>query len=110
MPATVVISAARLVTYGKRCQDRVQYLSQLPKLGTLWLMRTKVTDGAADYLGKMKSLGRLGLDDTQITDATLQRLEGLPNLRTIGIRRTKVTDAGVKGFQAALPKVKVVTK
>jgi len=56
-----------------------------------------------EYLKDLPKIQTLSLDGTDITDAGLEHLEGLTLLQTLSLIGTKVTDAGVKRLQKALP-------
>jgi hypothetical protein len=107
------------------------HLRQLPKLRTLFLDGTAVTDrglhqlslltrmkwlGVGDthvtdeglvYLRSMSGLERLDLDGTNITDVGLVHLYGLNNLVWLNLERTRVSEDGLAKLRRALPNTQI---
>ena len=73
----------------------LRHLRALPKLETLDLSLTGVTDDDLKYLQDLKSLRRLELHSTDISDAGLAHLRRLKKLELLRLGSTKVTDAGL---------------
>lgn len=82
-------------------------LAAFPKLTSLKVRDSKVTDAGLVHLKKLPQLTELSLEVTAITDAGLAHLKELTRLETLNLKGTKVTDAGVQDFQKAMPKTKV---
>jgi hypothetical protein len=70
-------------------------LKKLPKLTTLSLPRTEVTDGGLKELGQLAQLTSLTLDGAPITDAGLPELARLKALKSLSLLDTKLTDKAV---------------
>ena len=70
-------------------------MAALPKLQTLSLSFTGVTDEGAGAVAEWRTLCVLSLAKTAITDAALPHLARLP-LRVLHLHNTAVTDAGVE--------------
>ena len=71
------------------------------------------TTAGDDDLALLKKLPRLRtvvLTSSPVTDAGLGHLHGLTTLETIDLRFTGVTDAGVADLQRALPRAKILSK
>src|SRR5262245_18230306 len=91
----------------KEVGDFARWLQAYPRLATLRFKSTKITDAGLEHLKDLPQLRRLWLESAAITDAGLEHLKALTQLQELHLKGTKVTDAGEKGFQEALPKVKV---
>tara|TARA_R110000868_G_C10973102_1_gene771222 strand:- start:32958 stop:33839 length:882 start_codon:yes stop_codon:yes gene_type:complete len=85
----------------------VEDLLRLPRLNTLILDGTTITDGGTPLLRKMTSLGMLSLNSTYITDRGLKDLETLRGLYRLDLNDTKVSEEGVKNFQRSQPKCNI---
>jgi len=70
-------------------------LELFPRLKSLLLSFSGVTDSDLAQVSKSKSLEYVGLNDTPITDAGLAHLAGLTNLEFLDLGQTRVTDAGL---------------
>ena len=112
-------------------------LTLFPKLRSLGLNETKVTDGGLEVLEEFSELDRLGLrgmgltdrgmehvgdcarlrhvknlmlldvSDTQVSDAGILKLATLENLQTLFVRGSRVTAAGAEALKKDLPGVRV---
>ncbi len=81
----------------------VKYNSQSPP----W-REVKITDAnALSYLKGLPKLRTLNLFATGITDAALPHIGGLPQLNTLVLIGTNVSDEGVQKLQRALPNCKI---
>ena len=67
-------------------------LKVLPKLESLDLTRSAITDEGLAYLDKLKTLKMLGLAGTGITDQGVIRLRQQSDLQELDLAETKVTD------------------
>lgn len=74
-------------------------LLALPKLESVALDGTKITDAALEILGKSKSLTHLVLDGTQISDDGLAQLDGMKTLESLSICKTRITGRGFVHFK-----------
>lgn len=70
-------------------------LRELPKLRTVQLAETKITDGALALLAPLTRLELLGLRDTTVTDAGMEHVGKLHALTGLNLSGTKVTDSGL---------------
>lgn len=66
-------------------------LKKLPKLTSLYLTNSGVTDDGLKELGQLSQLTSLALDDTPITDAGLSELVRLKGLTSLRVKNTKIT-------------------
>jgi hypothetical protein len=82
-------------------------LEALPKLDTLDLSGTHVSDAGLASLERQIQLTFLNLDQTKITDASLEHLKGLSNLQELSLVNTRVTDAGL-AYLEKLTKLQVL--
>jgi hypothetical protein len=73
-------------------------LARISALHHLDLARTQITDAGIAPLLDLKSLATLKLSETEITDAGLRKLQDLPDLRAITLDETQVTAEGVARF------------
>ncbi len=84
------------------CNDNgLAQISELPRIRTLSLGNSQVTDAGLAYLEGLTQLNDLYLDRTQITDAGLPRLQNFTQLRHLNLGGTHVTDsalAHLEGF------------
>ena len=85
--------------------DDLRLLSNLPRLRTLHLHRTGISDAGVEHLEGLKHLTTLTLGDTRITNAGLKAVTKLEQLQFIGLHGTLVDDTGVKHLKA-LPHLK----
>jgi uncharacterized membrane protein len=77
----------------------------IPKMVSMDLSATSVTDDSIALLASAKDLRMVRLSETGITDASMDTLSKLPNLESVNLYGTAVTDAGVKKL-TALPNLK----
>ena len=78
-------------------------LLHLPKLLSLDLAQTHITDQALTKVAKIKTLRTLILKDTIVSDACIPDLIQLPNLHDLDVSRTQISAGGLAQLQAALP-------
>jgi hypothetical protein len=81
--------------------DDLAPLARLPRLNSLVLFRTPVTDAGLAHLAKIGGLESLDLHGTKITDAGLVHLEHLTRLKHLDLSGTQVTDAGTPAARGA---------
>jgi hypothetical protein len=91
----------------KEVGDFTRWLQAYPRLATLQLKSTKITDAGLAHLKDLPRLRRLWVESAAITDSGLEHLKALTQLQEVHLKGTKVTDAGVEAFQKAQPKVKI---
>jgi hypothetical protein len=85
------------------------YVAKLPKLETLVLSNTPVTDAGLSYLARCSSLKEVRLAMTGVSDAGLLNLASLKSLTQVVLdKKTKVTPQGIQRFEKLLPGCKVV--
>jgi hypothetical protein len=70
-------------------------LKKLPKMTSLSLGRSEVTDAGAKELGQLTQLTYLSLDGSPITDAALTDLARLKALKNLSLMDTKITEKAV---------------
>ena len=70
-----------------------------PRLVTLNLARTEITDAGIDQIKPFKQIRRLHLENTQITDAGLAHLSELTNLEYLNLFGTNVTVSGLQSLK-----------
>lgn len=85
-------------------------LSQLPRLVSLDLRQTKVTDAGLESLSGLTKLQSLNLYGTEVTDAGLKHLAKIKSLKNVYLWQSKATEAGVKQLVAAIPGLKATLK
>ncbi|NQU21740.1 MAG: hypothetical protein HQ567_10690 [Candidatus Nealsonbacteria bacterium] len=83
------------------------HLGSLPSLQELMLESTAITDDGLSHLAKLTSLRSLSVEYTQVTDAGLAHLQTLDNLKELSLTGTDVSQAAVAKLQQALPHVKI---
>lgn len=71
-------------------------LRRLPRLRTLSVDATTITDSACKELALIASLEELSLAYTQVTDEGLACLQKMPHLKKLTLGRTRVTDHGCR--------------
>jgi hypothetical protein len=86
--------------------DDLALLAGMPRLRTLLLMRSGVTDAGLAHVGKLTRLETLDLHDTAITDAGLAQLGSLGQLKNLWLANTPTTEPGREALQKALPHLK----
>jgi uncharacterized protein (TIGR03067 family) len=79
-------------------------LEQLPRLRTLILDCTQITDKGLAHLTSLTRLTELSLKATRVTDAGLKHLERLTSLKKVNLRLTAVSQRGVVALRKALPR------
>ncbi|WP_020472736.1 serine/threonine-protein kinase [Zavarzinella formosa] len=85
----------------------VKFLVGLPKLRSLYLIDSQITDVVVRDLAVSKSITNFSLSGSPVTDECLPALRDMTSLRNLGLLRTKVTAAGIAKFKAARPDVNV---
>jgi hypothetical protein len=84
-------------------------LRSFPKLRSLDLAQTRITDRGLRDLATLSSLEHLDLSgDPGVTDAGLDHLAALPRLQMLVLTGTRVTERGVQKLRAARPGLEVV--
>ena len=76
--------------------DRLDFIKELPNLGSLQLSHTKVSDAALTNLDRATGLWALLLDGTAVRDPGSVNLKGLRMLEQLDLSRTQITDAGLE--------------
>ncbi len=98
--ATLKTNAAGEVIHvdlcGKQNVDAALALvKRLPRLETLWLTETDVSDAGLAQLAGMTQLRSLSVGSPHVTDAGVAHLTELPNLRSLELYYAQITDAGM---------------
>jgi len=83
--------------------EGLQLLANLTQLQHLSLANTQITDAGLQHLKGMTQLEWLNLDSTRVSDAGLEQIKDLPTLRRLVLTHTGVTDEGVQRLREALP-------
>lgn len=86
------------VVFGGRSgiRDGLKQLKELPKLRSLRLGSSQVTDSDLQLLAELRmTLWSLDLHNTSVTDTGLEHLEGLTMLRSLRLQETEISDAGL---------------
>jgi hypothetical protein len=97
-----------LVLRGSGITDSaVAHLKRAKNLESLMLDRTNVTDAGLPFMRDLANLRDLDLSQTAVTDAGLPYLRGLTSLRSLDLSRTAVTDVGIAETKASSPQVSV---
>lgn len=86
----------------------LQALSRAPNLRTLALSRTDVTDAGLAAVSKLPELRILLLYRTKVTEAGIEHLKKLSKLKTLELKHTGIGKEGAELLQEALPKCKVI--
>jgi hypothetical protein len=89
----VLVLDLRTCDIAARDLDSVIYL---PKLSTLDLSKTPITDEGVRRIASCSQLRALDLGETAVTDEALRWIEGLTSLEHLSLQDTPVTDAGVR--------------
>lgn len=82
-------------------------LAAMPRLTSVHLERTAITDAATPQLAALQNLEYINLFGTKVTDAGLEPLKGLPKLKRLYLWQTGVTAAGAQALAAALPALSI---
>lgn len=88
--------------------DDLASLKTLPKLRSLNLEDTLITDVGADVLANQPSLVWIELTGTDITNASLPMFARMPTLGYLDLSNTKVTPGASTAFAAAHPSMSVI--
>jgi len=77
-------------------QQLDEHFKALPRLETLGIGGTNVTDAGLKHLAGLSQVKRLSIWGTSITDSGLEYIQGLTQLESLVIRETAITDAGLR--------------
>jgi hypothetical protein len=72
------------------------HLRHSPKLNSIDLSRSLITDDAVRYLVQLPNLKYLDLSETKITDEGVKQLCSLTNLKSLELRSTEITDEALR--------------
>jgi hypothetical protein len=75
----------------------------LPRLESLDLGYSNVTDAGVERLRHLQNLGSMCLEGTDVTDASIPILSTMGCLKRLNVVNTKITKAGGLALAAALP-------
>ena len=87
----------------------VALLASATDLRMIRLSETGITDAAIDTLVKLQKLESVNFYGTKVTDEGVKKLSALPNLKRLYLWQTDVTPAAIEELQKALPEVEIVT-
>ncbi|WP_182865432.1 protein kinase domain-containing protein [Rhodopirellula sp. JC639] len=73
-----------------------------PKLQSLYLAKTKVTDAGLKHLRELRELVRVDLASCKVRDEGLVHLHALENLQAVGLSSTAVSPAGMETLSEVL--------
>ncbi len=76
--------------------DLKEIVQQHPKLKTLWLYNTRITDSGLPELRPLANLFWLNVGNTRVTDIGMKEIQEFQNLELLDIGNTSVTDAGLR--------------
>jgi Leucine-rich repeat (LRR) protein len=85
----------------------MEWVAQLPRLESLSLEYTPVTDTGFAKLAALTSLSELHLDHTEITDASVKGLTSLRNLKYVDVYHTSISEQGFNSLHKALPACRI---
>jgi hypothetical protein len=88
-------------------ESHVQALTAFPKLASLGLAGTALTDEGLKSIGRLKSLEVLVLTNTAVTDDGVLQLKPLAKLRVLDLKGTRVTAEAVAELKQALPNTEI---
>jgi hypothetical protein len=71
-------------------------LRSFPRLRTLNLSNTSITDAGMLEISELKDLRTLALGETRLDDAGLKQLRGMTTLKSLDLSNTRVTGAGLQ--------------
>ncbi|HJZ60099.1 MAG TPA: hypothetical protein VKE74_34475 [Gemmataceae bacterium] len=89
----------------KLVEKELVHLKAFPKLQSLDLSFTPLTDAGMVHLKDLKTLRKLDLSNTVISDRGLGQIKGLIELRELNIGKTRATGPGVVGVIGGFPKL-----
>jgi Leucine-rich repeat (LRR) protein len=81
----------------------MEWVAQLPRVESLSLEYTPVSDAGFARLARIASLTELHLDHTEITDASVKSLTNLHNLKYVDVYHTSISEQGFNSLHKALP-------
>ena len=79
----------------RAADEHVARLRGLPRLKTLWLAETRVTDAGCKSLSSIGSLTSLDLHGTDVTDNGVSHFRRLPRLRRLYLNDCEITNEGL---------------
>lgn len=82
-------------------------LAGMPRLTSLHLERTGISDPGIAHLSGAQNLEYLNIFGTKVTDASLETLQGLANLKRLYAWQSGVTPEGAQTLAAALPALSI---
>jgi hypothetical protein len=83
------------------------FVARCTDLRSIFVNNADVGDRFAAVLAKLPRLYTVDLEGTRLTDAGLERLSACQTLRQVNVTETYATLAGVAKFQAALPEAEI---
>jgi uncharacterized membrane protein len=89
--------------------ESVALLAPATELRMIRLSETGITDASIDTLVKLKNLESVNFYGTKVTDEGVKKLSALPNLKRLYLWQTDVTPAAIDELQKALPELEIVT-
>ncbi|HEY3967373.1 MAG TPA: hypothetical protein VGM05_22625 [Planctomycetaceae bacterium] len=83
------------VPYSEAGDDHLRLIASGPRVISLTLDGTRITDAGLSHLRGMAHLRTLSLAATEISDAGAQMLKDVPSLRHLDLRRTRLTNSSL---------------
>jgi Leucine Rich repeat len=96
-----------VLMYTPVTDDDLSNVRDVPRLRTLAINGTDVTDRGIARIAAIRSLEVVSLENTVVTDACISDLVQLQNLRELNVRGTKLSDNGVEQLKRQLPNAKI---
>lgn len=91
------------VSYTKITDDGLANLAGLMELRSLRLWNTRVTDTGFAKLRRLTKLRSLSLAETRVTDAALRQMSCYPELQELNLSETQISDAALDEFRRRRP-------
>ncbi len=88
--------------------EECNWLTSMPRLKSLWVERTKITDGGAGSLAHCKNLRNLNLSGCHVTDQTVRALSESLSLNSIYLENTLVTGESL-GYLSKMPSIQEIS-
>ncbi len=93
---------------GRKVTDSdLRWISSLPNITTLLVMRTSISDASLSRIGELSQLKNLILRDNKITDQGLSQLYRLCHLEQLNVINTLVTSEGVTRLKNEVGQIRI---
>ena len=88
-------------------EQLLKRLGDLPRIGSIKLNKSNITDSDLKHLTGLRQLQDLDLGDTSISDAGVKHLQVLKQLEFLCISGTKISETGFRKLRQELPKCEI---